>query len=160
MRRSSALARVTAVACAAALLAACGTSSAPHTSQRAAPMRTYPPVPAGGTDCGITDEMSGLPTTTMAGTEIYTCLTGALGAGTPARLVVIQPSTVLSGRTTGDGYSIPAGILITYRVLGANRLEVTTDRHEAGGAVTTRNCTGLVPPSPGSPPTPTGCTPA
>jgi len=147
------------VACAAPLLAACGTSTAPDSSPRPTVERTYPPVPAGGTDCGITDEMSGWPTTTMVGPAVYSCLTDALGAGRPARLVVIQPSDASSGRTTGDGYSIPAGILVTYRVFGPERLEVTTDRREAGGPVTTRICTGLVAPAVGSAPTPSGCAP-
>ena len=144
---------------AAVLLAACGTSTEPHGSLRPTNVRSYPPLPAGGTDCGITDEMSGWPTTTMAGPTIYSCLSDALGSGRPARLVVIQPSNVSSGRTTGDGYAIPAGILVTYRVFGPARLEVTTDRREAGGSVTTRNCTGLASSVAGSPPTPSGCTP-
>ena len=71
---------------------------------------------------------------------------------------MIQPSNVSSGRTTGDGYAIPAGILVTYRVLGPDRLEVTTDRREAGGPVTTRNCTGLAPSAAAPPPAPSGCT--
>jgi len=123
------------------------------------PVRTFPPVPAGGTDCGITDEMSGWPTTTVPGPVIATCLADAFGSGRPARLVVIRPSTVTSGRVTSDGYPIPAGILVTYRVLGPGQLQVTTDRHEAGGAVTTQNCTGLAPLAAGSLPDPTGCTP-
>lgn len=116
-------------------------------------MRTYPPLPAGGTDCGISNEMSGWPTTTMSGPTTYACLSNALASGQPARLVVIHASNVDSGRTTRDGYSIPAGILITYRVLGPHRLQVTTDRHEAGGPITTQDCTGL------SPPNPSGCRP-
>jgi len=159
MPRSTSLVLFAALLFTGLLLAACGASTAPDTSLRPTAVRTYPPVPAGGTDCGINDEMSGWPTTTMAGPATYSCLTDALSAGRPARLVVIRPSGVDSGRTTGDGYQIPAGILVTYRVFGPARLEVTTDRHEAGGSVTSRNCTGLAPPVAGSPPTPSGCTP-
>ena len=112
---------------------------------------------AGGTDCGINNEMSGWPTTTVPGPTVYSCLRDALSSGRPARLVVIRPSNVDSGRTTSDGYSIPAGIVITYRVLGPNRLQVTTDRHEAGGPVTTQNCTGMSQLISGSPPIASGC---
>jgi hypothetical protein len=154
MRRLSALVILTAL-----LLSACGTSATPPSSRSLTKTRTYPPVPAGGADCGITNEMSGWPTTTVPGPAIYSCLSHALSEGRPARLVVIHPSNVNSGRTTSDGYSIPAGILVTYRVFGPNRLQVTTDRHEAGGPVTTQNCTGLVPLAFGSPPTPSGCKP-
>jgi hypothetical protein len=74
--------------------------------------------------------------------------------------VQIKPSRVDSGRTTSDGYLIPAGIVITYRVFGPARLQVTTDRREAGGRVTTQNCSGLSQPTPlGSQPTPSGCKP-
>jgi hypothetical protein len=79
--------------------------------------------------------------------------------GRSARLVVIRPSNVDSGRTTSDGYSIPAGIVVTYRVFRPNRLQVTTDRREAGGRVTTQNCTGLAQLATGSPPTLSGCKP-
>ena len=152
MRRSGALVVISAL-----LLAACGAATTPSGPVRSATARTYPPVPAGGTDCGISDEMSGWPTTTVAGPTTYSCLTGALSAGRPARFVVIRASGVDSGRTSGDGYAIPAGILVTYRVFGPDRLQVTTDRRAAGGPVTTRNCTGLSPPVFGSPPTPSGC---
>jgi hypothetical protein len=154
MRRLSAVVIITAL-----LLSACGASTTPSSSQSPTKERTYPPVPPGGTDCGITNEMSGWPTTTVPGSAIYSCLSGALSSGRPARLVVIHPSNVDSGRTTSDGYSIPAGILVTYRVFGAHRLQVTTDRREAGGPVTTQNCTGLAPLTFGSPPTPRGCNP-
>lgn len=154
MRWSSALVIITAL-----LLSACRTSTTPPSSLSPTKARTYPPVPAGGTDCGITNEMSGWPTTTVPGPAIYFCLSDALSSGRPARLVVIYPSNVDSGRTTSDGYSIPAGIIVTYRVFGPNRLQVTTDRHEAGGPVTTQNCTGLPPLAFGSPPTPSGCKP-
>ncbi len=143
----------------AALLSACGTSTATRRSLSPTKARSYSPIPAGGTDCGINNEMSGWPTTTVPTPTIYSCLSDALGSGRPARLVVIQASNVNSGRTTSDGYSIPAGIIITYRVLGPNRLQVTTDRREAGGAVITQNCTGLSQLKPGSPPTPSGCKP-
>lgn len=104
--------------------------------------------------------MSGWPTTTtLPGSALYSCLSDALSSGRPARFVLIRPSNVDSGRKTSDGYSIPAGILITYRVLGPNQLQVTTDRHEAGGSVTTENCTGLPQVASGSTPTPSGCTP-
>jgi len=117
-------------------------------------------VPAGGIDCGINDEMSGWPTTTtISKATLYSCLSNALSSGRPARFVLIQPSNVDSGRKTSDGYSIPAGILITYRVLGPNLLQVTTDSHEAGGSVTSENCTGLSQLAPGSSPTPSGCKP-
>lgn len=141
----------------AAFLSACGSSTTGPSSLGPTKARTYPPMPAGGTDCGIDDEMSGWPTTTVAGPMVYSCLSDALSSGRPARFVVIHPSNVGSGRTTSDGYSIPAGILITYRVLGPNRVQVTTDRHEAGGSVTTQNCTALSQPAFGSPPTPSGC---
>jgi hypothetical protein len=154
MRRLSALVIITAL-----LLSACGTSTTPPRSLRPTKAQPYPPVPAGGTDCGITNEMSGWPTTTVPGPRIYSCLSGALTSGRPARLVVIHPSNVDSGRTTSDGYSIPAGVLVTYRVFGPHRLQVTTDRHEAGGPVTTQNCTGLVSLTSGSSPTPSGCQP-
>jgi hypothetical protein len=116
-------------------------------------------VPAGGTDCGIINEMSGWPTTTVTDPAIYSCLIDALTSGGTARLVVIHPSGVDSGRTTSDGYSIPAGILITYRVFGPNRLQVKTDRRQARGTVTTQNCTGLAPLTFGSAPAPSGCKP-
>jgi hypothetical protein len=154
MRRASALVIITAL-----LLSACGTVTTPPSSLRSTEARTYPPVPAGGTDCGITDEMSGWPTTTEPGPTIYACLSDALASGRPARMVVIRPSNVESGKTTSDGYSIPAGILVTYRVFGPHRLQVTTDRHEAGGRVTTQNCTGLALPAFGSPPALSGCRP-
>ena len=141
----------------AVLLSACGTSTTPPSSLGPTKAWIYLPVPAGGTDCGITNEMSGWPTTTVPGPTIYSCLSDALSSGRPARLVVIHASNVNSGSTTSEGYSIPAGILITYRVLGPNRLQVTTDRHEAGGPVTTQNCTGLAPLVSGSPPIPSGC---
>jgi hypothetical protein len=147
-----------------ALLAgACGNSSTPSTTASGVssptPTRTYPPVPAGGTDCGIDDAMSGWPTTIPPAPATYSCLADALNSGQPARLVLISPSNVDSGRKTSDGYAIPAGILVTYRVLGLGRLQVTTDRHEAGGPVTVQNCTGLAQPAtPESPPAPSGCT--
>jgi hypothetical protein len=155
MRRASAFVFITAL-----LLSACGTSTKPSSSLSPIKARTYPPLPAGGTDCGITNEMSGWPTTTVPGPAIYSCLSDALSSGRPARLVVIHPSNVDSGKTTSDGYSIPAGIYVTYRVSGLKRLQITTDRREAGGRVTTQDCTGLAPRASGSPPTPSGCKPA
>jgi hypothetical protein len=152
MRRSSALVIIIAL-----LLSGCGASTTRSSSPSPTKARTYPPVPAGGIDCGITNEMSGWPTTTVPGPAIYSCLSSALSSGRPARLVVIHPSNVNSGRTTSDGYSIPAGILVTYRVFGSHRLQVLTDRREAGGAVTIQNCTGLASLAFGSPPTPSGC---
>jgi hypothetical protein len=117
-------------------------------------------VPAGGIDCGINDEMSGWPTTTtLPGPTLFSCLADALSSGRLARFVLIQPSNVDSGRKTSDGYSIPAGILISYRVLGPNQLQVTTDSHEAGGSAITENCTGLSQLASGSSPTPSGCKP-
>ena len=163
MRRSYALVVIP------ALLAACGTSTASRsstpTSSLSSPNPTeaqaYPPVPVGGIDCGINDEMSGWPTTTtLPAPTLYSCLSDALSSGRPARFVLIQPSNVDSARKTSDGYSIPAGILITYRVLGPNLLQVTTDNHEAGGSVTTQSCTGLSQLVSGSSPTPRGCKPA
>ena len=151
MRRSCALVII------GALLSACGMSTAAPGSSGSAKTRTYPPVPAGGTDCGIDNEMSGWPTTTVPGPTVYSCLSDALSSGRPARFVVIRPSNVDSGRTTSDEYSIPAGIVITYRVLGPKRLQVTTDRHEAGGPVTTQDCTGMSQVSSGSPPIASGC---
>lgn len=118
---------------------------------------TYPPVPAGGTDCGINSELSGWPTTTISGTTTYACIYEALSSGRSARLVAIRPSNVDSGRKTDDGYSIPAGIVLTYRVLGPAQLEFTNDHRQAGGPITTQKCTGLSQPVPGQPPTPTGC---
>jgi hypothetical protein len=96
----------------------------------------------------------------MPPSMLYSCLSDALSSGRPARFVLIQPSTVDSGSKTSDGYSIPAAILITYRVLGPNQLQVTTDNHEAGGSVTIKNCTGLSQPASGSSPTLSGCAPA
>jgi hypothetical protein len=155
MRRSGVLVFITALL----LLSACGTSTTPPSSHGATKARTYPPVPAGGTDCGIIDEMSGWPTTTVPAPTIYSCVSDALSSGRPARLVVIRPSNVDSVRTTSDGYSIPAGIVVTYRVFRPNRLQVTTDRREAGGRVTTQNCTGLAQLATVSPPTLSGCKP-
>jgi len=160
MRRSYALVVIP------ALLAGCGTSAASRsstpTSSLSSPNPTeaqaYPPVPVGGIDCGINDEISGWPTTTtLPASMLYSCLSNALGSGRPARFVLIKPSNVDSGSKTSDGYSIPAGIVITYRVLGPNQLQVTTDRHEAGGSVTTEDCTGLSQLASGSSPTPSGC---
>jgi len=149
--------RACALVLAAGVLCACGTS---RTTPRSPKTVAYPPVPAAGIDCGVNNEMSGWPTTTPPTLAVYSCLTDALSAGHPARFVQIEPSGVDSGRTTSDGYSIPAGIVITYRVFGPARLEITTDRREAGGRVTTENCTGLSQPTTlGSPPTPSGCTP-
>jgi len=170
MRRSCALVVI------AVLLAACGTSTAsPSSTSMAAPtstptaapsspsptgVQTYPPVPAGGIDCGISDEISGWPTTTtLPASLLYSCLSDALSSGRPARFVLIRPSNVDSGSKTSDGYSIPAGIVVTYRVLGPNQLQITTDSHEAGGSVTTQNCTGLSQQASGSSPAPSGCTP-
>jgi hypothetical protein len=142
---------------AALLLSACGTSAIRPSSLSSTKAPTYPPVPTGGTDCGINNEMSGWPTTTEPAPAIYSCLTNALSSGRPARLVVIRPSNVYRGSKTSEGYSIPAGILVTYRVFGPNRLQITTDRREAGDSVTTQNCTGLALPAFGSSPTPSGC---
>jgi hypothetical protein len=139
----------------AAVLCACGSSTV---TPRPPKTVIYPPVPAGGTDCGVNNEMSGWPTTTVRTPADYSCLTDALGSGRPARFVQIKPGGVDSGRKTSDGYSIPAGIVITYRVFGPARLQVTTDRREAGGGVTTQNCTGLSQPTTvGSQPTASGC---
>jgi hypothetical protein len=142
---------------------ACGGNSSPSTAADRAssqtPNRTYPPVPSGGTDCGTYDAMTGWPTTIPLGPTTYSCLTEALSSGRPARLVLISPSDVDSGRKTSDGYPIPAGILVTYRVLGPGRLQVTTDRHEARGSVSVQNCAGLSQPAPESPPVPSGCQP-
>jgi hypothetical protein len=171
MRRSCVLVVI------AALLAACGPSTAsPSSRSSASPSstptgassspgpteaQTYPPVPAGGIDCGINDEISGWPTTTtLPASTLYSCLSDALSSGRPARFVLIQPSNVDGGSKTSDGYSIPAAILITYRVFGPNQLQITTDKREAGGSITTENCTGLSQPASGSSPTPSGCTPA
>ena len=160
MRRSYALVVIP------ALLAACGTSTASPsstpTSSLSSPSpseaQAYPPVPVDGIDCGINDEISGWPTTTtLPASMLYSCLSNALGSGRPARFVLIKPSNVDSGSKTSDGYAIPAGIVITYRVLGPNQLQVTTDRHEAGGSVTTEDCTGLSQLASGSSPTPSGC---
>lgn len=150
MRRACALAFIAGVLC------ACGTSTA---TPRSAKTVSYPPVPAGGEDCGINNEMSGWPTTTVPTAAVYSCLAHALSSGHPARFVQIEPSRADSGSRTRDGYSIPAGIVITYRVLGPARLQVTTDGREAGGRVTTQNCTGLSQPRTlGSQPTPSDCT--
>jgi len=127
--------------------------SSPHPTA----VGTYPPLPAGGTDCGINNEMSGWPTTTASGTTTYACIYDALSSGRPARLVVIRPSNVYTGRSTRDGYSIPAGIFLTYRVLGPKQIEVTNDQRQAGGPITTQDCAGLARPVPGQPPTPSGC---
>ena len=125
------------------------------------PVRHYPPIPPGGTDCGIVDEMSGWPTTiTMPTAQMSTCITQAAAAGHPARFVVVTASGVDSGRKTSDGYALPAGIVTTYVVTGPAHVEVTTDRTEAGGIVATQTCTGLPAPTDGQPLTPTGCTPA
>ena len=124
-------------------------------------MRHYPPVPAGGTDCTIVDEMSGWPTTvTMPASQESACITQAFAAGTPARLVIIHATNVETSRKTADGYSLPAAIVVTYVVKGPGRVEVVTDRTEAGGAVVTQTCTGLPAPNPGEALTPTGCTPS
>jgi hypothetical protein len=144
--------------------AACASNSSSSSvavrSPSPTPTRTYPPVPAGGIDCGVDDAMLGWPTTIPPAPESYSCMANALSSGQPARLVLISPSNVDSGRKTSDGYPIPAGILITYRVLGPGQLQVTTDRHEAGGSVTVQNCTGLSQPaSQESPPAPSGCLP-
>jgi len=135
------------------------TSATAPSASHPTPAPTYPPVPVGGTDCGVYDAISGWPTTIPPGPTTYSCLTEALVAGQPARLVLISPSNVDSGHKTSDGYPIPAGIVTTYRVLGPSRLEVTTDRHEAGGLVTVQNCTGLAQTAPESPPVPRGCKP-
>src|SRR6516162_2094394 len=116
----------------AVVLCACGSTTA---MVRPLKSVSYPPVPAGGIDCGIDNEMSGWPTTTIASPAVYSCLTDALSAGQPARFVQVKPSNVLSGNKTSDGYSLPAGTVITYRVFGPARLEVTTDRRESGGPV-------------------------
>jgi len=90
---------------------------------------------------------------------LFACLSDALSSGRPARFVLIRPGNVDSGNRTSDGYSIPAAIVITYRVSGPNLLQITTDRHQSGGAITTRNCTGLSASGSESPPTPSGCSP-
>jgi hypothetical protein len=139
----------------AVVLCACGTTTATLQPSRTV---SYPPVPAGGTNCGIENEMSGWPTTTIATPAVYSCLTEALSSGHPARFIQIKPSRVYTGDKTRDGYSIPAGIVITYQVFGAAQLQVTTNRRETGGPVTTQNCTGLSQPTTfGSEATPTGC---
>ena len=135
-------------------------TGATGTTGTATPIRHYPPIPAGGTDCGIVDEMSGWPTTiTMPAGQMSTCITHAAAAGTPARFVVITASQVDSGRKTADGYALPAGIVSSYVVTGPHRVEVTIDRTEAGGIVATQLCTGLPAPTDGQALTPTGCTP-
>ncbi len=140
---------------------ATGTSGAPATTGSAAPVRHYPPIPAGGTDCGIVDEMSGWPTTvTMPASQESTCITQAFAAGRPARLVIIHASNVETDRKTADGYTLPAGIVVSYVVKGPGQIEVVTDRTEAGGLVVTQSCTGLPAPNPGEALMPTGCTPS
>jgi hypothetical protein len=130
------------------------------TTGSAMPVRHYPAIPPGGTDCGIVDEMSGWPTTiTMPAGQMSTCITGAAASGTPARFVVISASQVDTGRKTNDGYALPAGIITSYVVTGPQRIEVTVDRTEAGGVVATQLCTGLPAPTDGQALTPTGCTP-
>ena len=131
------------------------------TTGSATPVRHYPPIPPGGTDCGIVDEMSGWPTTiTMPTAQMSACITQAASAGHPARFIVVTASDMDSGRKTSDGYALPAGIVTTYVVTGPAHIEVTTDRTEAGGIVATQLCTGLSAPTDGQPLTPTGCTPA
>ena len=137
-----------------------GGGGATATTGSATPVRHYPPVPAGGTDCGIVDEMSGWPTTvTMPTAQVSACITQAAAAGHPARFVLISASQVDSGRKTSDGYALPAAIVTTYVVTGPGRIEVTEDQREAGGPVATQLCTGLPAPTDGQALTPTGCTP-
>jgi len=111
-RRTCALVIVAAMAC------GCGAMTTSARTQALLVSRVSPPVPAGGTDCGVIDQISGWPTTTAPMLATFACLTGALSSGQPARLVVIRASRVASSTKTSDGYSIPAGILIPYRVLG------------------------------------------
>ena len=152
------MARVGTLAAVVVLLTACATSTVASRPGGRTKVVSYPPVPTGGIDCGISDELSGWPTTTVPGPATYTCLYAALDAGRPARFVVIEPSGVDSGDRTGDGYEVPATIAVTYRVAGSGRLEVTVDRSAARGPVTTAVCTGLTPVASGTSPTPVGCT--
>lgn len=119
---------------------------------------TAPPVPDGGTDCGIFNALSGWPTTTVSPPGAYDCITEALAAGTPARLVMITAGSGTSGKT-GDGYDLPTHRIVTWVVTGRDRLEQHTDVTEDGGRLTVEVCTGLVSTSPVATPVPTGCGP-
>jgi len=130
-------------------------SSAPATS--APPTALPPDVPPGGVDCGSVNQLSGWPTTTGPTPDTYACIVDAMAAGRPARMVVVSPGQGSSGRTTADGYEIPARHVTTWVIVDHTTLEQTTDLTEDGGTVTTQRCTGLATAGPGSMPTGTAC---
>lgn len=131
------------------------------TDSGAAPSETTatpPPVPAGGTDCGTFNALSGWPTTTVSPPGAYDCITQAVASGTPARLVMITAGSGTSGKT-GDGYDLPTHRIVTWVVTGRDRFEQHTDLTEDGGRLTVELCTGLASGTPVAAPVPTGCTP-
>ncbi len=100
-----------------------------------------PTIPASGGDpvlvgCGTVHRASGWPTTFPPSPQAFTCLAGAFGTGTPARLVDRE-------QTDGEGGAI---LVTTYDVLGSGRVRVTVDAREAADRAQTRTvseCTDL-----------------
>ncbi len=134
-------------------------SSSSSSSLVPAPVRSIPPVPSGGKDCGVTNLMSGWPTTMMPNPTSRRCIVDAAAAGQRARQTEIRASDVSSGRTTGDGYDIPAATIASWIVLGANQVqEIVDTREQPGGTVVTRACTGMTIDEHGAPAA-TGCSP-
>jgi hypothetical protein len=130
------------------------------TTSGSATTATPPPIPAGGTDCGTINLLSGWPTTLAVSPTAYGCITDAAASGTPARMIVISAGDNDSGRQTSDGYAIPTHHVVTWVVLGPGKVQQTTDLSEDGGAVTVVVCTGLSDAAFGSVPVGTDCVPA
>jgi hypothetical protein len=119
-----------------------------------APQGGGPPVRRFGTDCGIFDEMSGWPTTTLDRVRIdfgavpppglVECIVTAAEVGTPARLSLVRASEGDSGRRTTDGYPLPAATVVSYVVQEDRTIDVIADtRGQPGGGVSTRTCTAI-----------------
>lgn len=136
------VALVTASACSggSARQATSGTTKSTATIGRV--RATTPAVPTGTKVCGTVNALAGWPTTTAATPNAYACILDAFAAGAPAQMSTISGSGD-SGRKTQDGHDIPTRRIVTLRVLGKGKVQVTTDLTEGGGKTTTKTCTGL-----------------
>ena len=82
-----------------------------------------------------------------------------LAATADDRLGPLWCLLLTTGLRRGEALGLRWSDVDLAEIVGPNRLQVTTDRHEAGGPVTTQNCTGLAPLVAESPPSPSGCKP-
>lgn len=131
------------------------TTSAP--TDEVAVTATAPSVPVGVKDCGTQNDLAGWPTTMLSSPDAYACIVDALAAGTPAQMSSITATDGTSGRTTDDGYDIPARRIVTWFVTGQGAVEETIDRTEEGGDVRTRTCAAFTEAAFGVPVSATDC---